>query len=189
MKRKILLLVLPVLLLLPGLLWSPAAMSQPYAGIALGVSGVTEETSAAEVDDQVLSGLFYAGTRLSPYTALEIAYLRLAALDYDQRTGNISLNADLDFHAWIPSISLRWGADRASVFSSVGVAFWEAELDLENIVRIDDQQSDLAFSIGVDLQPMGGWNLRAQWITFGADLSAFANTNVNTLLLGAHYRF
>ncbi len=186
MNMKIL---LPVLLLLPGLLWSPVAMSQQYAGIALGFSSIDEEANGAEVDDEAFAGMLYAGAQLSPYAALELAYLRSAALDYDQRTGNISLNADLDFQAWIPSIVLRWGADRASLFSSVGVAFWEADIDL-GLIDIGDDQSDLALSIGFDLQPMGAWNIRGQWIFVAADSSdVFVDTNVHTFLLGAHYRF
>jgi len=184
--------LLSVFLLLPGLVFSPVAMSQAYSGLALGVTGFFEEAEGVQVDDEVLAGMFYAGMRLSSYAALELSYLRSGSLDYYLEMQDTRLSTDLDFHAWIPSIHLRLGSDQAAFFASIGMAFWDVEVDL-GPVKITDDDTDPAFGFGFEYQPEAAWGFRVQYIFIGidgsSDVPSEADDELNTLLLGAQYRF
>ena len=61
------------------LLLSLPAMSQTYLGASLGSGEIDEEA----VDDHAATWQLYGGYRFNDYLSVELSYLQVGSLDYD----------------------------------------------------------------------------------------------------------
>lgn len=202
MKRRV-----AFLFLLPGLWFAFPALSQvqspsqsqayAYWGFSGGLISIDEETNGSEVDDVAFALMLYGGLPLNKHLALEFFILSADALDYESESlflDGRALTLDLNFQAYGPAVNLRYPFGRTAIFGSVGMAFWEAEVDLSrrDYLHLDDDGTDPVFSVGFEhrFEMYEELFLRGQWMRLNADGDKiYGDAEVDTFLVGVHFRF
>jgi OOP family OmpA-OmpF porin len=169
------------LVLLMGI--STVAQAEVYVGAGYLSTDSELETAFDDFDTDDSSYKFYGGFNFAKFLGFEASYRDLGT---HQQTVNTSI-VDLDLEALDISARGRLPlGKRATLFAKVGYANITAEgsFDFNGVIEsIDDDEWEMLYGAGIDVNLGDRFGLRAEWEEYDID------DTLNSFSAGAFFRF
>lgn len=173
-------------------------MSQGTINQALQQQGLAVSTLSAE--DRSAGGKVFAGYRLHPNWALELAYTDLGRYKFNGQViadpGSVQAKFKAnDWHLGLLGIAPL--NDTLSVFGKAGMGYWRTDLQAtgtfsaQGAQRVKDHGSSPVFGVGTMLRIANNLSVRAEWERFHhiGEVSGSGRANIDMATLGMQFNY